>query len=162
MVAVLAGACPHGLRWLQPAAAAQDKPEKTRTPADNAGGKAPKRTVDRTSKRKPKAERPVREPTGRTQQAHTPVAKEQAPAAAHTSHSASAAAAALDPGASVRNEGGTEVKAMEFSGLDIEGALKTPQMLYFLKRLRAEFDHPRLPHRSFMPELARSTKEQDF
>jgi hypothetical protein len=64
--------------------------------------------------------------------------------------------------ADVRTEGGTQVKMMEFSGLDIEGQLKTPQMLYFLNRLRAEFGHPRLPHRSFMPELERSTKEGSF
>jgi hypothetical protein len=35
-------------------------------------------------------------------------------------------------------------------------------MLYFLNRLRAEFDRPQLPHRSFMPELQRSTREKDF
>jgi hypothetical protein len=62
----------------------------------------------------------------------------------------------------VRTEGDTQVKMMEFSGLDIEGQLKTPQMLYFLNRLRAEFGRPRLPHRSFMPELERSTKESSF
>ncbi len=62
----------------------------------------------------------------------------------------------------VHREGGTEVKSVEFGGLDIEGQLKTPQMLYFLNRLRAEFDRPQLPHRSFMPELQRSTQEKDF
>lgn len=62
----------------------------------------------------------------------------------------------------MRTEAGTEIKTLEFTGLDIEGQLKSPQMLYFLKRLRAEFEHPRLPHRSFMPELARSIKERDF
>jgi hypothetical protein len=62
----------------------------------------------------------------------------------------------------VHREGGTEVKSVEFGGLDIEGQLKTPQMLYFLNRLRAEFDRPQLPHRSFMPELQRSTREKDF
>jgi hypothetical protein len=70
--------------------------------------------------------------------------------------------AADDLAGNVRSEGGTEVKALEFSGLDIEGQLKSPQMLYFLKRVRAEFEHPRLPHRSFMPELARSVEERDF
>ena len=64
--------------------------------------------------------------------------------------------------ADVHSEGGTQVKTLEFSGLDIEGQLKTPQMLYFLNRLRAEFDRPQLPHRSFMPELQRSTQEKDF
>jgi hypothetical protein len=71
------------------------------------------------------------------------------------------AAASPDPG-EIRTEGDTQVKVMEFSGLDIEGQLKTPQMLYFLNRLRAEFGRPRLPHRSFMPELQRSTKESSF
>lgn len=63
----------------------------------------------------------------------------------------------------VREErGGEKVKAFQFSGLDIEGQLKSPQMLYFLNRLRAEFGRPRLPHRSFMPELQRSTKGKSF
>ncbi len=52
--------------------------------------------------------------------------------------------------------GGQQVKVFRFSGLDISGRLKSPQLLYFLNRLRAEFDRPRLPHRSFMPELQRS------
>lgn len=58
----------------------------------------------------------------------------------------------------VRTEGGNKVKVFRFSGLDISGRLKSPQLLYFLNRLRAEFDRPKLPHRSFMPELQRSTK----
>jgi hypothetical protein len=66
----------------------------------------------------------------------------------------------VDP--NVRTEGDTQVKVMEFSGLDIEGQLKTPQMLYFLNRMRAEFGRPRLPHRSFMPELQRSTRGKAF
>lgn len=62
----------------------------------------------------------------------------------------------------VREERGEKVKAFQFSGLDIEGQLKSPQMLYFLNRLRAEFGRPRLPHRTFMPELQRSTKGKSF
>ena len=54
--------------------------------------------------------------------------------------------------------GGEKVKVFRFTGLDISGRLKSPQLLYFLNRLRAEFDRPKLPHRSFMPELVRSTK----
>jgi hypothetical protein len=67
-----------------------------------------------------------------------------------------------DDDADVHTEGDTKVKEMEFSGLDIEGELKTPQMLLFLNRLRAEFGRPRLPHRSFMPELQRSTRGKSF
>jgi len=60
------------------------------------------------------------------------------------------------------SEGAGKVKVFKFSGLDISGRLKSPSLLYFLNRLRAEFDHPRLPHRSFMPELVRSTKGKAF
>jgi len=59
-------------------------------------------------------------------------------------------------------EGGNKVKVIRFSGLDISGRLKSPQLLYFLNRLRAEFDRPKLPHRSFIPELVRSAHEETF
>jgi len=62
----------------------------------------------------------------------------------------------------VREEGGSKVKVYRFGGLDISGRLKSPQLLYFLNRLRAEFDRPKLPHRSFIPELERSTKGRDL
>lgn len=65
-------------------------------------------------------------------------------------------------GAEERAEGGDKVKVFRFSGFDISGRLKSPQLLYFLNRLRAEFDRPRLPHRSFMPELERSTKSKSL
>ncbi|MCS6797952.1 MAG: hypothetical protein NZ898_05405 [Myxococcota bacterium] len=59
-------------------------------------------------------------------------------------------------------EGEQKVKVFQFSGLDIGGRLKTPQLLYFLNRLRTEFDRPRLPHRSFRPELERATRSEAF
>ncbi|MBO6936256.1 MAG: hypothetical protein JJ863_14875 [Deltaproteobacteria bacterium] len=62
----------------------------------------------------------------------------------------------------VRTEGGAKVKVYRFGGLDISGRLKSPQLLYFLNRLRAEFDRPKLPHRSFIPELERSTKGREL
>jgi len=62
----------------------------------------------------------------------------------------------------VREEGGAKVKVYRFGGLDISGRLKSPQLLYFLNRLRAEFDRPKLPHRSFIPELERSTKGREL
>ena len=63
---------------------------------------------------------------------------------------------------SERAEGGGRVKVFRFSGLDVSGRLKAPQLLYFLNRLRAEFDRPRLPHRSFARELERSTHGKSF
>jgi hypothetical protein len=65
-------------------------------------------------------------------------------------------------GEEVEETGGSKVKVYQFGGLDISGRLKSPQLLYFLNRLRAEFDRPRLPHRSFMPELVRSSKTKTF
>lgn len=62
----------------------------------------------------------------------------------------------------VRTEGGEKVKVFRFSGMDLAGRLKSPQLLYFLNRMRAEFDRPRLPHRSFIPELQRSAQGKAF
>ena len=70
---------------------------------------------------------------------------------------ASAQAAASGVNAQIVKEGDTSVKVMEFTGLGIEGRLKSPQLLYFVQRVRAEFERPLLPHRSFMPELEAST-----
>lgn len=91
-------------------------------------------------------------------------APEPADSAAHNAHAPSEDSAALasDADERVRKEGAEEVKTVEFGGLDIEGQLKTPQMLYFLNRLRAEFSRPELPHRSFIPELQRGTEENGF
>jgi len=67
-----------------------------------------------------------------------------------------------DARSTIRQEGGATVKVLEFSGLDVSGRLKSPQLLYFLNRVRAEFDRPRLPHRSFIGEMERSTHEKSF
>lgn len=64
--------------------------------------------------------------------------------------------------AEVVDASGERVKVFRFSGLDISGRLKSPQLLYFLNRLRAEFGRPRLPHRSFLPEIEMSTKGEEF
>ncbi len=58
--------------------------------------------------------------------------------------------------------GGESVKVVKFTGLDVSGRLKSPQLLYFLSRVRAEFERPRLPHRSFRPELERSVRGKSF
>jgi hypothetical protein len=84
--------------------------------------------------------------------------RRRAPKAARSETAESAELA----GREVEEDGGKKVKEFRFSGLDVSGRLKSPQILYFLNRLRAEFDRPRLPHRSFMPELVRSSKQKSF
>jgi hypothetical protein len=70
------------------------------------------------------------------------------------SATAAAQAAAASTNAQIVKEGDTSVKVMSFEGLGIEGRLKSPQLVYFVQRVQAEFERPVLPHRSFMPELA--------
>ncbi len=69
---------------------------------------------------------------------------------------------ASDARGSYIESGGEKVKVLEFSGLDVSGRLKSPQLLYFLNRVRAEFDRPRLPHRSFIEETERSSHDKTF
>jgi hypothetical protein len=57
-------------------------------------------------------------------------------------------------------DGGTHV--FKFNELDIEGRLKSPQLVYFLRRVRAEFAAGDLGHRSFMREMSETRKESSF
>lgn len=45
------------------------------------------------------------------------------------------------------------VKTYKFGTIEVEGRLKAPQILYFLRRVRAEFEAGLLGHRSFLREL---------
>lgn len=45
------------------------------------------------------------------------------------------------------------VKTYTFGAQEVEGRLRSPQILYFLRRVRAEFDPQPLGHRSFLLEL---------
>jgi hypothetical protein len=56
-------------------------------------------------------------------------------------------------GAVKEQEGPEGVKTYEFSAIEVEGRLRSPQILYFLRRVRAEFDAGGLGHRSFLGEL---------
>ena len=46
------------------------------------------------------------------------------------------------------------VKTYKFGTIEVESRLKSPQIIYFLRRGRAEFDAGLLGHRSFMRELS--------
>ena len=52
------------------------------------------------------------------------------------------------------------VKTFTFKAQEIEGRLKAPQILYFLRRVRAEFDAQDLGHRSFLLELSDTRRQQ--
>jgi len=51
-------------------------------------------------------------------------------------------------------QGGEEgVKTYKFGPVEVEGRLKAPQVVYFMRRVRAEFAAGLLGHRSFLREL---------
>jgi hypothetical protein len=54
------------------------------------------------------------------------------------------------------------VKTYNFSAVEVEGRLRSPQLLYFLRRVRAEFSAGDLGHRSFLRELSETQREATF
>jgi hypothetical protein len=57
-------------------------------------------------------------------------------------------------------DGGTRV--FRFGEMEVEGRLRSPQIVYFLRRVRAEFAAGDLGHRSFMGELSDTRKASAF
>lgn len=63
-----------------------------------------------------------------------------------------------NPASAVQTEESKEgVKTYKFGAVEVESRLKSPELIYFMRRVRAEFAAGELGHRSFMPEL-RSTE----
>jgi hypothetical protein len=60
----------------------------------------------------------------------------------------------------VKMEDGSKVRAYSFGALDLEGKLKTPQLLYFLNRVRVELDSTAEHRRSFIKELKATADEK--
>ncbi len=85
-----------------------------------------------------------------------------APAPSPTPASTSPSDAAPPPDAAPADDAGAsekEVTRYQFTGLDIEGELRTPALLQFLARIAGEFETLGIPHRSFLPELAATVTE---
>jgi hypothetical protein len=57
-------------------------------------------------------------------------------------------------------DGGTRV--FRFGEVEVEGRLRNPQLVYFLRRVRAEFAAGELGHRSFMRELSDTRHDPSF
>jgi len=77
--------------------------------------------------------------------------KKPAPAAAPAAPAAPAEGGAKKPPG--------KPKVFDFSGIDISGQNRSPQLLYFLERANEELERASLEKRSFIPEMVRSIEE---
>jgi hypothetical protein len=58
--------------------------------------------------------------------------------------------------------GKVKTKTYTFGAMDVEGKLKTPQLLYFLNRVKLELDMSAPDRRSFMKELQQSADDKNL
>jgi hypothetical protein len=151
---VLAGApCAFAQGKQKPApraAKAKKAPEQTEAAAkgkkDQAepAGKGKKGAEPAEGEEETKSDAPAGAPEGAVKAAGTKETKESEKDAKAAKVTATVEESAKDKG----------VKTYKFSAVEVEGRLKSPQIIYFLRRVRAEFEAGALGHRSFMPELS--------
>ena len=115
------------------------EPEADATSADAKGDDD--QASDKADKAGDKGDRPDKGEPGAVKAAGTNATK--------AAPNASAAAAVKET-----KESKEGVKTYKFGTIEVESRLKSPQIIYFLRRVRAEFDAGLLGHRSFMRELS--------
>ena len=88
------------------------------------------------------------------------------PAAASDSTPASVGgdAPAPDPkeGKDIKKGKDGKPKTFDFTALDLNGRMRSPQLLYFLERANEELERASLEKRSFIPHMVRSVEEESL
>jgi hypothetical protein len=143
-------------RWLLAACAAL----LLLAPADARAGKPAPKHKPATHAAAPKRAAPA------------PAAKERTPSPATTESKGGGSDEGGDDASSGGGEstaaapttGGKKVtsKTYTFGAMDVEGKLKTPQLLYFLNRVKLELDMSAPDKRSFMKELQQSADDKNL
>ena len=64
------------------------------------------------------------------------------------------------PPVAKESKGKEKVKNFDFNALDLNGRMRTPQLLYFLERANEELERASLEKRSFIPHMVRSVEEE--
>jgi hypothetical protein len=142
---ILAGATPIDAQPKQ-------KPVPRATKGKKAPAKAPPADTEAEAKsesEETKSEAPAGAPEGTVKAAGTKEVKETEKEGKETKSKVTAVE---------ESEKDKGVKTYKFSAVEVEGRLKSPQIIYFLRRVRAEFEAGALGHRSFMPELSDSRR----
>ena len=117
------------------------------------------------AKRKPAAQAA---PAKREKAPSASTTKERTPSAAASSESKAASSddndGAGETTVAAPAAGGKKVtsKTYTFGAMDVEGKLKTPQLLYFLNRVKLELDMSAPDKRSFMKELQQSADDKNL
>ena len=65
-----------------------------------------------------------------------------------------------DSGDKGKKDSKDRVKNFDFNALDLNGRMRTPQLLYFLERANEELERASLEKRSFIPHMVRSVEEE--
>jgi hypothetical protein len=93
--------------------------------------------------------------------------KKKGPAPAPEAKAEPAAPAPADKSADKPDKPGEKKKEgknknFDFTGIDLNGRMRTPQLLYFLERANEELERASLEKRSFVPHMVRSVDEEQL
>ena len=75
---------------------------------------------------------------------------------------ADAPVAPVAPVAKTSGKDKDKVKNFDFNALDLNGRMRTPQLLYFLERANEELERASLEKRSFIPHMVKSVEEESL